>query len=73
MYLVGVAKILIAVCMIAGFWMPALVYPASLLLALLMVGAISMHIKVKDYFIKSVPAILVFLMASANILLIGFK
>jgi hypothetical protein len=73
MYLVGMAKILIAVCMIAGFWMPVLVYPASILLAVLMVGAISMHIKVKDSFIKSVPAILVLLMAVANILLIGFK
>lgn len=73
MYLVGMAKIAIAICMIVGFWMPVLVYPASVLLAVLMVGAISMHIKVKDPFIKTVPAILVFLMAFANILLIGFK
>ncbi len=72
-YLVGMAKIAIAICMIVGFWVPALVYPASVLLAVLMVGAISMHIKVKDSFIKAVPAILVFLMAFANILLIGFK
>lgn len=73
MYLVGVGKIFIAALMIIGFWVPVVVYPASALLALLMIGAVAMHIKVKDPFIKAVPAILVFLMAFANILLIGFK
>ncbi len=73
MYLVGAGKIIIAVLMIIGFWVPMVIYPASLLLAVLMVGAILMHIKVKDSFIKAVPAILVFLMAFVNILLIGFK
>jgi len=73
MYLVGVGKIFIATLMIIGFWIPMVVYPASLLLALLMIGAISMHVKIKDPFIKSLPAILMFLMAFANVLLIGFK
>jgi hypothetical protein len=36
-------------------------------------GAIYMHIKVKDPFIKSLPAIMMFLMAFSNVLLIGFK
>ena len=71
MYMVGMAKIAIALCMIVGFWLPILVYPASALLVLLMIGAISMHIKVKDPFIKAVPAILVFLMALMNVVLIG--
>jgi hypothetical protein len=73
MYLVGMAKILIALAMIVGFWIPALVYPASVVLAILMAGAISMHIKVKDPFIKMMPAALMFLMAFANVLLIGFN
>lgn len=72
MYLVGAGKIIIALAMILGFWMPALVYPASALLVLLMLGAISMHIKVKDPFIRTVPALLMFLMALTNIVLIKF-
>lgn len=70
MYLVGAGKMAIALAMILGFWMPALVYPASLLLVLLMIGAISMHIKVKDPFMRTVPALLMFLMALINVVLL---
>lgn len=70
MFVVGSAKLLITLCMIIGFWIPALVYPASAFLAMLMIGAIAMHIKVKDPFIRTVPALLMFLMALANVLLI---
>jgi hypothetical protein len=73
MYLVGMGKILIATLMIVGFWVPMVVYPASALLVLLMVGAVSMHIKVRDPFIRSLPALLMLAMAFANVLLIGFK
>lgn len=72
MYMVGTAKMLIALCMIIGFWIPVLVYPASVLLVLLMIGAIVMHIKVKDPFIRTVPALLMFVMALTNVLLIKF-
>ena len=72
MYLVGAGKMVIALAMILGFWMPTLVYPASALLVLLMLGAISMHIKVKDPFMRTVPALLMFLMALTNIVLIKF-
>ena len=70
MYLVGGAKLLIAASMIAGFWIPGLVYPASALLALLMVGAITMHVKVKDPLVRTLPALLMLLMALASMLLI---
>lgn len=73
MYLVGAGKMLIATLMIVGFWVPMVVYPASLLLVLLMIGAVSMHIKVKDPFIRAVPAILMLVMALSNVLLIGLK
>ncbi len=72
MYMVGAAKILITLCMIIGFWIPALVYPASAFLTMLMIGAVAMHIKVKDPFIRTVPALLMFLLALANVLLIKF-
>lgn len=70
MYIVGIAKIMIAVLLIAGFWFSFLVYPASFVLAMLMIGAIAMHIKVGDPYVRTMPAIMVFLMSVANILLL---
>ncbi len=72
MYLVGAGKMLIATLMIVGFWVPVVVYPASALLVLLMLGAVSMHIKVKDPFIRTVPALLMLAMAVINVILIRF-
>ena len=69
MYIVNAFQII----MVVGFWVPVVVYPASALLVLLMVGAVSMHIKVRDPFIRSLPALLMLVMAFANVLLIGFK
>ncbi len=57
MYMVGAGKILIAALMIIGLWVPVVVRPASALLVLLMIGAVSMHIKVKDPLQKSLPAL----------------
>lgn len=72
MYLVGAGKILIATLMIVGFWVPVVVYPASALLVLLMLGAVSMHIKVHDPFIRMVPALLMLVMAVTNVILTNF-
>ena len=63
MYVVGTAKLLIAAAMIIGLWIPVLVYPAAGVLVILMLGAISMHIKVSDPFIRSVPALVMLAMA----------
>lgn len=72
MYLVGAGKMLIATLMIVGFWVPVVVYPASALLVLLMLGAVSMHIKVKDPFIRTVPALLMLSMAVINVIITKF-
>lgn len=72
MYLVGAGKIFIATLMIIGFWLPVVVYPASALLVLLMIGAVAMHVKVKDPFIRAVPALLMLAMAVINVLLTNF-
>ena len=56
MYLVGGSKVALAVCLILGIWLPVLVRPAALLMAVLMAGAITMHVKIKDEPKKSVPA-----------------
>jgi hypothetical protein len=61
-YAVGAAKIVSAVMLIVGIWVPQLVLPAALVVALLMVGALAMHAKVKDPLTKSVPALLMLAM-----------
>ena len=55
-HVIGFLKILFAVCLVAGIWYPELTRPAAIGLAVLMVGAIAMHVKVKDPLKKSLPA-----------------
>lgn len=63
MYLIGAAKMVIAALLIIGLWIPAVVMPAAAVLAVLMIGAVSMHVKVRDAFIRTVPALLMLAMA----------
>lgn len=63
-YVVGGLKILAALALIAGIWLPAVVVPAAGVIVVLMLGAIAMHIKVGDPLMKSVPATLVLLMSA---------
>lgn len=56
-YLVGALKVGGAVCLIAGLWFHALVLPAALVIGILMVGALAMHLKIRDPLRKSVPAL----------------
>jgi len=60
--LIGVLKVSCAIALIAGIWYPEITRYAAGALGILMVGALLMHIKAKDPLIKSVPAILMFLM-----------
>ena len=64
-YLVGVLKVGSALCLLVGLWVPALVLPASALVVLLMLGALAMHVKVKDPLLKSLPALLMLAMSLA--------
>jgi uncharacterized membrane protein YphA (DoxX/SURF4 family) len=54
---VGLLKLTCAVSLVAGIWFPALVRPAAVGLAILMLGAVAMHVKVKDPLKKSLPAL----------------
>jgi hypothetical protein len=58
MYLVGLLKVGASVCLLAGVWLHFLVFPAALLIFLLMLGALAMHLKVRDPLLKSAPAII---------------
>ena len=61
MYLVGISKLMIASFLIIGIWFPIFVFPVTVLLAALMIGAIAMHIKVKDPFKRTLPATILLL------------
>jgi uncharacterized membrane protein YphA (DoxX/SURF4 family) len=56
MMAVGFLKLLLAVLLIVGIFFPVVTQPAAIGMALLMVGAIGMHMKVKDPLKKSLPA-----------------
>lgn len=56
-YVVGSLKVGAAIALLIGIWVPSVVQPAASLVAVLMVGAVSMHVKVGDPIVKSVPAL----------------
>ena len=74
MYVIGFLKMVIALVMIIGLFVPQIMYPfgflALIVLSVLMLGALSMHIKVRDPFIKMLPALLMLAMAVLTICLI---
>ncbi len=56
MYLVGFLKLLCALLLLAGIWLPAVTTPAAGGVALLMAGAVAMHLKIGDPLKKLLPA-----------------
>ncbi len=56
MKIIGFFKLTLATLLIVGIFVPVLTLPAAFGMAVLMSGAISMHIKVKDSLVKSFPA-----------------
>ena len=64
-YVIGTLKVGSAVCLIAGLWLPYLVFPSALLVAVLMLGALAMHLKIRDPLKKSVPALVMLALSIA--------
>jgi uncharacterized membrane protein YphA (DoxX/SURF4 family) len=60
---VGFLKIFSAIMLLLGLWLYPIVLPAALLIAILMVGAVAMHIKVHDSIVKVLPALSMLLMS----------
>ena len=56
MKLIGFLKLTLATLLIAGIFIPVFSKPAAIGMAVLMSGAIAVHVKVKDTLIKSFPA-----------------
>ena len=68
-YVVGASKLGIAIALLVGLWVPALVPSAATFLLLLMLGALVMHWKVGDPRTKSMPALLMLALSGT---LLGF-
>lgn len=69
MYVIGAAKVGLAILLIASIYFPQFESVAAFGIAFLMLGAVSMHIKISDPLKKSLPAF-TFLVLS---LVIGFN
>jgi hypothetical protein len=67
--LVGILKVASGVVLIAGVWLELPVQLAAGVVAALMVGALAMHVKVRDPLKKAVPATLMLVMSAAIVLL----
>ena len=61
-YVVGTLKVILALGLIAAIWYPELRLPSALGLAILLLGSITMHLKIKDPLKKSFPAFLFLVM-----------
>ncbi|MEO5721712.1 MAG: DoxX family protein [Chthoniobacterales bacterium] len=48
----------------AGIWFPALPQPAAIGMGLMMLGAIAMHLKIKDPLMKALPAFCVLVLCA---------
>ncbi len=62
-WIVGALKLSCAALFVAGLWLPKTVAPAAGVLIGLMLGAILMHLKVRDPLVRSVPAALMLAMS----------
>ncbi len=63
-YVVGFLKVTSAICLLAGLLYPWLVLPAAVVVAVLMAGAIAMHVKVSDPLKKYLPALSMLLLCA---------
>lgn len=70
MYVVGGIKLASATGLLVGIWMPMLVPLFAVVLAVMMLGAISMHVKIKDSLKQTAPAMGMFLLALLVVLLV---
>ena len=63
MKLIGFLKVSLGLCLILGLWVPHITRPAAIGVAALMLGAVAMHVKVKDPLRSSVPALTLLVLA----------
>ena len=69
LYIIGFLKIVSAIGLIAGIFLPLLIAPSAILLATLMIGALVMHFKIKDPIKRSIPALIMLTLCVVILLL----
>lgn len=60
---IATVEVLLAGMLIAGIWRPVLVAPAAAVVAVVMAGALGTRFKVGDPLVKSVPALVLLVLA----------
>ena len=68
-YIIGAVKITIALVLLSGFWIDSVTRPAAAGLALIMLGAIGMHMRVGDRPKKAMPAMSVFSLSTIALII----
>lgn len=69
-YLVGALKVLAGLTFLAALWVPMPARFAAMLVAVLMVGALAMHVRVHDPASRSLPAVVMLAMCAGIALLV---
>jgi uncharacterized membrane protein YphA (DoxX/SURF4 family) len=64
MILIGILKVGFALILLAGLWLPRMTLISAIAIAVLMAGAVSMHIKVKDPIKKFLPSLSLLLLSA---------
>ena len=73
MNVVGFFKLLFATLLVVSIWLPSLTVPAAGGMGILMLGAVSMHFKVKDPPKKALPSFSLFVLCLIVALSGGFQ
>lgn len=68
---IATLEVVLAGMLIAGIWRPALAGPAAVVVAVVMVGALGMRFRVGDPAVKSVPAVVLLVLAVVVVLAVG--
>ena len=71
MYAVGMIKVLSATGLIVGIWIPVLTVPSAIVLLVMMMGALTMHVKIHDTFKQTAPALGMFVLLVGMLFLIS--
>ncbi len=62
MYVVGFLKIISALLLLLSIYFKQIEFHVSVMIAILMLGALAMHIKIKDQFFKALPSVILLLL-----------
>ena len=68
-FLIGITKVSLAVLLIVGVWIPVVAAAAGAVMAVLMLGAVAMHVRVSDPLQKSAPAFGMMLLSVAVVVM----